>query len=131
MTVRRTAGIFAIVMLLLALDAVPAGAHDPVFLSEEHTSPEVGPLLPDGTISFALYGRLLSPSVTQGFQAGMNDGDALNLSLLIPAVLPETSFEVGSLPTVSRALYQHSLSAVGRSSRGSATGLLQLLCFRS
>ena len=100
MTVRRTTGIFAIVMLLLALDAVPAGAHDPVFLSEEHTSPEVGPLLPDGTISFALYGRLLSPSVTQGFQAGMNDGDALNLSLLIPAVLPETSFEVGSLPTV-------------------------------
>ena len=41
MTVRRTTGIFAIAMLLLALDAVPAGAHDPVFLSEEHTSPEV------------------------------------------------------------------------------------------
>ena len=75
MTVRRAAGIFAIVMLLLALDAVPASAHDPVFLSEAHTSPEVGPLLPAGTISFALYGRLFSPTVTQGFQAGMKDGD--------------------------------------------------------
>ena len=89
-----------VVMLLLAGDVVPAAAHDPVFLSEEHTSPEVGPLLPDGTISFAMYGRLTSPSATQGFQAGMQDGDALNLSLLIPAVLPETSFEVGSLPKV-------------------------------
>ena len=89
-----------VVMLLLAGDVVPAAAHDPVFLSEEHTSPEVGPLLPDGTISFAMYGRLTSPSATQGFQAGMQDGDALNLSLLIPAVLPETSFEVGSLPRV-------------------------------
>lgn len=100
MRVRRTAGFFIVVMLLLAGDVVPAAAHDPVFLSEEHTSPEVGPLLPDGTISFAMYGRLTSPSATQGFQAGMKDGDALNLSLLIPAVLPETSFEVGSLPKV-------------------------------
>ncbi len=86
--------------LLVVFYVSPLAAHDPVFLSEEHSSPEVGPLLPNGNISFAMYGRLLSPTATQGFQAGMKSGDTLNLSLLIPAVFPETSFEVGSLPKV-------------------------------
>ena len=100
MKLRRLAAAFMSVTLLLAFYISPAAAHDPVFLSERHSSPEVGPLLPDGTISFALYGRLLSPAATQGFQAGMKSGETLNLSLLIPAVPPETSFELVSLPEV-------------------------------
>ena len=92
--------ILAVALILVLAFASPLAAHDPVFLSEEHTSPEVGPLLPDGTISFALYGRLLAADSTQAFQAGFNEGEALDLSLLIPAAFPETSFEVGSLPEI-------------------------------
>ena len=75
-----------------------ASAHDPIFLTNEHSAAEVGPYLPDGTISFAVYGRLEESISTQGFQAQMQQGQTLNLSLLVPAVLPEIGFEVSSLP---------------------------------
>ena len=100
MMLSRYPRILAVALILVLAFASPLAAHDPVFLSEEHTSPEVGPLLPDGTISFALYGRLLAADSTQAFQAGFNEGEALDLSLLIPAAFPETSFEVGSLPEI-------------------------------
>ena len=77
-----------------------SSAHDPVFLTDDHFAPEIGPFLPDGTISFAMYGRLAEPTSTQGFQARMQQGQSLNLSLLVPAVLPEIGFEIGSLPEV-------------------------------
>ena len=80
--------------------SVPSEAHDPVFLTRTHRTPEVGPLLPDGTISFAIYGGLSELAATQGFQARLKVGEALNVSLLIPAVPPETTFEVDSLPRV-------------------------------
>jgi len=80
--------------------SVPSEAHDPVFLTQAHDSPDAGPLLPDGTISFAVYGGLVELAATQGFQARLKEGDALNLSLLIPAAPPETTFEVDSLPRV-------------------------------
>ena len=77
-----------------------SSAHDPVFLTDDHFAPEIGPFLPDGTISFAMYGRLAEPTSTQGFQARMQQGQSLNLSLLVPAVPPEIGFEIGSLPEV-------------------------------
>ena len=77
-----------------------SSAHDPVFLTDDHFAPEIGPFLPDGTISFAMYGRLAEPTSTQGFQARMQQGQSLNLSLLVPAVLPEIGFEIGLLPEV-------------------------------
>ena len=77
-----------------------SSAHDPVFLTDDHFAPEIGPFLPDGTISFAMYGRLAEPTSTQGFQARMQQGQSLNLSLLVPAALPEIGFEIGSLPEV-------------------------------
>ena len=77
-----------------------SSAHDPVFLTDDHFAPEIGPFLPDGTISFAMYGRLAEPTSTQGFQARLQQGQSLNLSLLVPAVLPEIGFEIGSLPEV-------------------------------
>ena len=80
--------------------SAPSSAHDPVFLTDDHFAPEIGPFLPDGTISFAMYGRLAEPTSTQGFQARMQQGQSLNLSLLVPAVLPEIGFEIGLLPEV-------------------------------
>jgi hypothetical protein len=90
----------AVVLMSVAILVPPAFAHDPIFLSTDDRSPNEGPLLPDGTISFAVYGRLDHASATQGFQARLEEGELLTLSLLIPAKIPETKVETGLLPKV-------------------------------
>ncbi|NBN89210.1 MAG: hypothetical protein EBV24_02670 [Actinobacteria bacterium] len=55
MTIRRWVAISLVsIGFLLAADV--ARAHDPIILTDEQTTPDSGPFLPDGTISFALYG---------------------------------------------------------------------------
>ena len=84
------AGMAALVAALVLVGAaVGAGAHDPLFLTEEQTMPETGPFLPDGTISFAIYGDLAGAGDTRGFQVEFDDGDRLLIEMLIPALSPE------------------------------------------
>ena len=97
---RRSCVWLVLVVAVVIGYSATSSAHDPVFLTDDHFAPEIGPFLPDGTISFAMYGRLAEPTSTQGFQARMQQGQSLNLSLLVPAVLPEIGFEIGLLPEV-------------------------------
>ena len=86
--------------------AVPAGtafAHDPIIFTDTQTTPEAGPLLLDGTVSFALYGTLMSPGDTRGVRVRMKAGDTLIMSLLVPALEPEKSLDAASLPTLTIA----------------------------
>ena len=84
---RRAARRFCVWLVLIVAVVIgysaTSSAHDPVFLTDDHFAPEIGPFLPDGTISFAMYGRLAAPTSTQGFQARMQHGQSLNLSLLL------------------------------------------------
>ena len=82
------------------LPAAAALAHDPIILTENQTTPDQGPLLPDGTISFALYGTLLSAGETRGFRVTFSDGDSLYLSLLIPDLPPENDLAEAALPFI-------------------------------
>lgn len=82
------------------LPAVAASAHDPIILTETQTTADQGPLLPDGTISFALYGTLLSAGETRGFRVTFNEGDPLYLSLLIPDLPPENDLAEATLPFI-------------------------------
>jgi hypothetical protein len=82
------------------LPASAASAHDPIILTANQTTPDQGPLLPDGTISFALYGTLLSAGETRGFRVNFKDGDSLYLSLLIPDLPPENELDVATLPFI-------------------------------
>jgi hypothetical protein len=93
---------FALLCLavLFMLPAAAALAHDPIILTENQTTPDQGPLLPDGTISFALYGTLLSAGETRGFRVTFSDGDSLYLSLLIPDLPPENGLAEAALPFV-------------------------------
>ena len=75
-----------------------AHAHDPLFLTAEQPTPEKGPYLPDGTISFALYGEFTEAGGTRGFQAGFQEGDFFQLELLIPARDPEENLAENQLP---------------------------------
>src|SRR5438045_3763566 len=67
---RRAVCRSALLALVVAalLPATGALAHDPIVLADSQTTPDLGPLLPDGTISFALYGLLNSPGDSRGFR---------------------------------------------------------------
>ena len=87
-------------VFLVTLWASVSHAHDPLFLLPDQETPSQGPLLPDGTISFALYGEFLNEGETRGFQANFEDGDLLQLELLIPALDPEQSLQQDQLPFI-------------------------------
>ena len=98
---RRCLSLTSIVVsfiFFVTLWASVSHAHDPLFLLPDHETPSQGPLLPDGTISFALYGEFLAEGETRGFQANFNDDDLFQLELLIPALDPEQSLQQDQLP---------------------------------
>ncbi len=47
-----------LVAFSIAFDPLSALAHDPIIVTDDQTTPADGPFLPDGTVSFALYGSV-------------------------------------------------------------------------
>ncbi len=98
---RRFLSLISLVVSFVFLGTLWASvshAHDPLFLLPDQETPSQGPLLPDGTISFALYGEFLAEGETRGFQANFEDGDLFQLELLIPALDPEQLLQQDQLP---------------------------------
>ena len=83
----RKVGIVLVVLFAL-MPASAARAHDPIILTSEQTTPARGPLLVDGTISFALYGSLEDSADTRGFRVQFQQDDPLYISILIPNLAP-------------------------------------------
>lgn len=94
---RKTVSVLAMMAIALWW-AAPASAHDPIILTADQRTPIDGPLLPDGTVSFALYGTIDAPSDTRGFRVTFAEGDPLYLSLLIPDLEPENVLADENLP---------------------------------
>ena len=90
--------LIATTFLIVFLSVSSALAHDPLILLPEQQTPEEGPLLPNGTISFALYGSLLEGGDQRGFQFILEPEDRLNISLLIPNLQPENEQPEKKLP---------------------------------
>ena len=93
--------LFIAAVLLGLLPASIASAHDPIILTSEQQTPADGPLLVDGTISFAVYGSLDTGGDTRGFRVQFNEGDPLYISILIPDLAPENMLDDMSLPFVN------------------------------
>jgi len=93
--------LFLTAILLGLLPASIAAAHDPIILTSEQQTPADGPLLVDGTVSFALYGSLEAADDTRGFRVNFNAGDPLYFSILIPDLAPENTLDDESLPFVN------------------------------
>lgn len=91
-------GTGAVVLLVVA---PPAGAHDPIFLEAQDTTPAAGPLIPDGTISFAVYGVLDAPGATRALQVRMADDAPLLVDLLVPDREPESGLTDADVPTLT------------------------------
>ncbi len=88
--------------LLLALTGVgPANAHQPVLLQNTDTTASKGPLLVDGTVSFAVRVTFTKSGQTRGFRAGFRESDRIALQYLIVDKQPENSLVSAKLPKVS------------------------------
>ena len=86
---------------VLVLCVLPAAAHDPIILTPAQTTPEAGPLLLDGTVSFALYGTVEASGATRGFRVRFVAGDTFTLSALVPDLLPEETLTAAEFPKVA------------------------------
>jgi len=85
---------------LVVVAAGPASAHDPIILTEQQRTAEKGPLLMDGTVSFAVYGAINGVEDTRGFRVRFAAGDTFVLSALVPDLAPERSLARRDLPNV-------------------------------
>lgn len=94
------AGVLTMLVATFAAAMPSASAHDPIFFSDDQKTPDIGPFMPDGTTSWALYGQVLDPGDTRGFEFDLRDGDELYISLLIPNLSPELDLSDAELPVV-------------------------------
>ena len=87
--------------LVLAFSILPAGsanAHQPVFLLPTDTTPSAGPLLVDGTVSFAIRASFTKSGQKQAFRAALKEGDSLEVQYLIADKKPENTLKNTMLP---------------------------------
>ncbi len=76
----------------------PASAHQPVAILDTDTTAEKGPLLVDGTVSFATRATFTKAGQTRAFRAGLKEGDQLSVQYLILDRKPENAMKIKQLP---------------------------------
>jgi hypothetical protein len=89
-------GILVSVLLL----PTTAHAHQPVNLLDSETTAARGPLLVDGTISFAIRAAFTKSNQKKGFRFGLKEGEDLNFEYLIVDKAPESKLKNAQLPQV-------------------------------
>jgi hypothetical protein len=77
-----------------------AYAHQPVTLIDSDVTAAKGPLLVDGTVSFAVRASFTKPGQKKAFRAQFKSGDALSVQYLIVDKRPESSLRINALPTL-------------------------------
>lgn len=87
---------FALAGLIAPISA--ASAHQPVVLLATDTSAQKGPLLKDGTISFAIRASFQRAGEVRGFRAALKSGDSLAVQYLIVNKKPENALKSSQLP---------------------------------
>jgi hypothetical protein len=75
-----------------------ASAHTPVILLESDTTPGSGPLLVDGTISFAVQATFTDSGQNKAFRTVLKEGQELVVEYLIVDKKPENTFPITKLP---------------------------------
>jgi len=89
-----------IFLLLTFLGSTPAHAHQPVVLLNTDTTAAKGPLLLDGTISFAVRASFSKAGEKKAFRADFKAGDALAVQYLIVDKKPENTLKNSVLPVL-------------------------------
>ena len=91
----------SIVIAFSLLNSGLATAHQPVELGSKNTRANQGPILVDGTISFALRAEFTKANQERGFRASLKQGELLNFEYLIIDKAPENKMSLTKLPTVT------------------------------
>lgn len=78
-----------------------ASAHQPVRLDASDPTPGKGPLLLDGTVSFAVYAPLAARKMKRGFRFNMQAGQPLRVQLLITDVAPANTLPNRRQPKIT------------------------------
>jgi hypothetical protein len=90
--------VFVFAAMLLA--PAQAAAHQPVFLLPSDTSAVKGPLLVDGTVSFAIRASFNKAGEKRGFRANLKSDESLEIQYLIVDKKPENSLKASQLPSL-------------------------------
>ena len=75
--------LLTLVTALVFLGSGVAVAHQPVILLNSDTTAAKGPLLVDGTVSFAVRAAFTKAGQKKAFRAQFKEGDALEVQYLI------------------------------------------------
>jgi hypothetical protein len=86
---------------LLFVAIAPANAHQPVVLLNSDTTAASGPLLVDGTISFAVRAAFTKAGQKKAFRAGFKSGDTVAVQLLIVDKRPENRLKNSQIPSLT------------------------------
>ena len=89
-----------LIALMLPLSILPAHAHQPVVLLGSDSTAARGPLLEDGTVSFAITASFAKAGERKGFRANFKAGDNLEVQYLIIDRRPENKLKNNQLPTL-------------------------------
>ena len=95
-----TFGVASLLALAGLATTTSAQAHQPVRLTSSDRTPAVGPLLVDGTVSFAVYASVRE-GAQRGFRVGMQAGQRLDIQLLVPDSAPANRLSATKLPLVT------------------------------
>ncbi|CAN2235411.1 cytochrome b5 domain-containing protein [Candidatus Planktophila dulcis] len=88
-----------LIAIALAISLAPAAsAHQPVVLLDTDTTPSAGPLLVDGTISFAIRASFTKSGQKKAFRASLKEGDLFSVQYLIVDKKPESGLKNSLLP---------------------------------
>ena len=90
-----------ILLLLTFVGSTSAHAHQPVVLLNGDTTPAKGPLLLDGTVSFAVRASFTKAGEKKAFRADFKAGDVLAVQYLIVDKKPENTLKNTLLPQLA------------------------------
>ncbi len=92
--------LLALVIAFVVVGSGVAIAHQPVVLLNSDTTAAKGPLLVDGTVSFAVRASFAKAGEKKAFRAQFKEGDALEIQYLIIDKKPENALKMTQLPTL-------------------------------
>jgi len=94
------AGFATLFLFTSILGSAVAQAHQPLVLLDSDTSASKGPLIVDGTLSFAVRAAFTKAGQKKAFRAQFKQGDGLTVEYLIVDKKPESALRNTALPTL-------------------------------
>jgi hypothetical protein len=93
-------GVLASLIIVSTIGSGVANAHQPLNLLDSDTSASKGPLIVDGTLSFAVTAAFTKAGQKKAFRAQFKKGEELTVQYLIIDKKPENALRKKSLPTL-------------------------------